>query len=67
MVKTSYGFHIIKLTEKQAEAKKSIDEVRTQIEDQLKWQRAQEQAQQMAEKIAPEIDDPRPRSRREGE
>jgi peptidyl-prolyl cis-trans isomerase D len=57
-VKTSYGFHIIKLTEKQAESKKSIDEVRTQIEDQLKWQRAQEQAQQLAEKIAPEIDDP---------
>jgi peptidyl-prolyl cis-trans isomerase D len=58
VVKTSYGFHIIKLTEKQAESKKSIDEVRTQIEDQLKWQRAQEQAQQLAEKIAPEIDDP---------
>jgi peptidyl-prolyl cis-trans isomerase D len=58
LVKTSYGFHIIKLTEKQPEAKKSIDEVRTQIEDQLKWQRAQEQAQQLADRIAPEIDDP---------
>jgi peptidyl-prolyl cis-trans isomerase D len=58
VVKTSYGFHIIKLTEKQAESKKSIDEVRTQIEDQLKWQRAQEQAQQLADKIAPDIDDP---------
>jgi peptidyl-prolyl cis-trans isomerase D len=58
VVKTSYGFHIIKLTEKQAESKKAIDEVRTQIEDQLKWQRAQAQAQQLADKIAPEIDDP---------
>jgi peptidyl-prolyl cis-trans isomerase D len=58
VVKTSYGFHIIKLAEKQAAAKKSIDEVRAQIEDQLKWERAQQQAQQLADKIAPDIDDP---------
>jgi peptidyl-prolyl cis-trans isomerase D len=58
VVKTNYGFHIIRLVEKQAAATKPIDEVRTQIEDQIKWERAQEQATRIAEEIAPDIDDP---------
>jgi peptidyl-prolyl cis-trans isomerase D len=58
VVKTSYGFHIIKLMEKQAATTKPIDEVRTQIEDQIKWERAQQQAERMAGEIAGDIDDP---------
>jgi peptidyl-prolyl cis-trans isomerase D len=58
VVKTGYGFHIIKLTGKKPATTRSIDEVRTQIEDQLKWERAQEQAARLAGEIAGEIDDP---------
>jgi peptidyl-prolyl cis-trans isomerase D len=58
LVKTSYGFHIIRLVEKRPAATKSIDEVRTQIEDQIKWERAQEQATRISEEIANDIDDP---------
>jgi peptidyl-prolyl cis-trans isomerase D len=58
VVKTTYGFHIIKLTEKKAATQKSIDEVRTQIEDQIKWERAQQQTERAAEEIAAEVDDP---------
>ncbi len=58
VVKTGYGFHIIKLAEKKQASTRSIDEVRAQIEDQLKWERAQEQARQLADRIAPDIDDP---------
>lgn len=58
VVKTTYGFHIIKLAEKKEASTRSIDEVRAQIEDQLKWERAQEQARELADRIAPDIDDP---------
>ena len=58
VVKTGYGFHIIKLAEKKQASTRSIDEVRAQIEEQLKWERAQEQARQLADRIAPDIDDP---------
>lgn len=58
VVKTPYGFHIIKLTEKQAGTQKSINDVRPQIEDQIKWERAQQQAERVAEEIADEVDDP---------
>ena len=47
LVKTQYGFHIIKLLDKKAGATKPLAEVRAQIEDQLKWDRAQSEAQRM--------------------
>ncbi|MGH9313485.1 MAG: peptidyl-prolyl cis-trans isomerase [Vicinamibacterales bacterium] len=58
IVKTGYGFHVIKLMEKKAASTRTIDEVRTQIEDQIKWERAQEQASRVADEIAGDIDDP---------
>jgi peptidyl-prolyl cis-trans isomerase D len=52
LVKTQYGYHIIKVTDKKAATTKSLDEVRVQIEDQLKWERAQAEAQRIADDVA---------------
>ncbi len=52
LVKSSFGFHIIKVTDKKPEARRSLDEVRQQITDQLAFERAQAQASAMAEQIA---------------
>ncbi len=46
VVKTQYGYHIIKLTDKKAAATRPLDEVRQQLSDQLSYERAQTQAQQ---------------------
>jgi peptidyl-prolyl cis-trans isomerase D len=51
-VKTSFGFHVIKMVEKRAATSKPLAEVQTQIEDQLKWQRAQDEAQRTTDEIA---------------
>jgi peptidyl-prolyl cis-trans isomerase D len=58
IVKTQFGFHVIKVTEKKSGETRSFEDVRTQIEDQLKWERAQQDAQRIAEDLADEIDDP---------
>jgi peptidyl-prolyl cis-trans isomerase D len=58
IVQTQFGFHVIKVTEKKPGETRPLDQVRTQIEDQLKWERAQQDAQRIAEQIAGEIDDP---------
>ena len=58
LVKSQYGYHIIKVTEKKAAAKKSLDEVRAQIEDQLKWERAQAEAQRVADEVAGKLKTP---------
>jgi len=52
VVKSSFGYHIIKVTDKKPEAKRSLDEVRQQITDQLAFERAQTQASALAEQIA---------------
>jgi len=48
LVKTSFGFHIIKLVDHRQATTKPIAEVRTEIEDQLKWQKAQQEAEKVA-------------------
>ena len=58
LVQTQYGFHIIKVTDKRAAVVKPLDEVKTQIEDQLKWERAQNQAMRLAESLSAEIAKP---------
>ena len=45
LVKSSFGFHIIKVADKKPEATRSLDEVRQQITDQLAYERAQTEAQ----------------------
>ncbi|MCA1560716.1 MAG: peptidyl-prolyl cis-trans isomerase [Acidobacteria bacterium] len=58
LVKTQFGFHIIKTVEKRAPQTRSLDDVRAQIEDQLKWQRAQDEAQRIADDVAGKLKSP---------
>jgi peptidyl-prolyl cis-trans isomerase D len=58
LVKTQYGFHIIKMIDKKAATTKPLAEVRAQIEDQLKWDRAQAQAQRTADDVASKLKKP---------
>jgi peptidyl-prolyl cis-trans isomerase D len=51
LVKTDYGYHIIKLTDKKAGATRKLDEVRQQLTDQLASERAQAQAATLAETL----------------
>ncbi|MGD9906445.1 MAG: peptidyl-prolyl cis-trans isomerase [Vicinamibacterales bacterium] len=48
VVKTSFGFHIIKVADSQPETTRPLAEVAPEIIDQLKWQKAQQQAEQDA-------------------
>jgi peptidyl-prolyl cis-trans isomerase D len=58
VMKTTYGFHIIRMIEKKPGAVKSLNEVRPQIEDQLRWERAQQQAERIAEEIERDLGSP---------
>ena len=58
LVKSQYGYHIIKLTDKKAATTKTLDEVRAQIEDQIKWDRAQTEAQRIADDVAKSLKTP---------
>ena len=58
LVKTQYGYHIIKVTDKKEASTKPLQEVRAQIEDQVKWERAQAEAQRIANEIAGKLKKP---------
>jgi peptidyl-prolyl cis-trans isomerase D len=58
IVKSPFGLHIIKLTDKKAAATKTLPEVRAQIEDQLRWEKAQTEANRIAEEVSKEIKNP---------
>jgi len=51
LVKSSYGFHIIRVDDKQDAHMKSLDEVNSEIEPQLKHQKAQQIAQRDAQNL----------------
>jgi peptidyl-prolyl cis-trans isomerase D len=51
LVKSSYGFHIIRVDDKQEAHLKTLDEVKGEIEPLLKQQKAQEVAQKQAEAL----------------
>lgn len=51
LVKSSYGFHIIRVDDKQDAHMKSLDEVKGEIEPILKQQKAQQIAQKQAEDL----------------
>ena len=51
LVKSSYGFHIIRVDDKQDAHMKTLDEVKGEIEPILKQQKAQEMAQKQAEDL----------------
>ena len=58
LVRSQFGYHIIKVTDKKPAAKKTLEEVRPQIEDQLKWERAQAEAQRVADDVATKMKTP---------
>lgn len=51
LVKTAFGFHIIKVVDNKPDATRALAEVRAEIEDQLKWQKAQAEAEQIAKSL----------------
>ena len=51
LVKSSYGFHIIRVDDKQDAHMKTLDEVKSEIEPILKQQKTQEIAQKQAEEL----------------
>lgn len=58
VVKTQFGYHVIKVTDRRAAATKPFEEVRPQIEDQIKWERAQAEAQRLADEVGPQLKKP---------
>ena len=58
LVKSQYGYHIIKAGEKKPASTRSFEEVRTQIEDQVKWERAQKEAERRSSELAAKIRQP---------
>jgi peptidyl-prolyl cis-trans isomerase D len=58
LVQSEFGFHIIRLTDKKAATTRTLDEVRAQIEDQVRWEKAQEASSKLATELEGEIDDP---------
>jgi peptidyl-prolyl cis-trans isomerase D len=58
VVKSQFGFHIIKVTDKKAAVTRPLEEVRAQIEDQLKAQRADQQIAAKAEELRAKISKP---------
>jgi len=51
LVKTAFGFHIIKVVDSKPDTTRPLAEVRTEIEDQLKWQKAQAEAERIAKSL----------------
>lgn len=58
LVKSSFGFHIIKLAEKKAALVRPLSEVRGQVEDRIRFEKASAEAARVGDEIAKEIDDP---------
>ena len=54
LVKTQYGFHIIKLIDKKGGSTKPLGEVQQQLVDQLKYDAAERQMTQLAQKLEAE-------------
>jgi len=58
LVKTAFGFHIIKVVDNQPEQTRPLAEVRAELEDQLKWQKAQAEAERIAKSLEATIKTP---------
>ena len=51
LIRTSYGFHIIRVEDKQTARVKPLDEVKAQIEPAIKQQKAAAAAQSLANSV----------------
>lgn len=51
LVKTAFGFHIIKVVDNKPDQTRPIAEVHAELEDQLKWQKAQAEAERIAKSL----------------
>ena len=58
LVKTQYGYHIIKVMDKRAAITRPIADVRQQIQDQLSYERAQAQAADLAQALEKQVTKP---------
>ncbi len=58
IVTTPFGFHIIRMVDKQPQVVRALAEVHDEIADQLRWQRAQTEAETLAQTIAAEARTP---------
>lgn len=58
LVKSQYGFHIIKVTDKRPGSARTLDEVRPQITEQLKAQIADRQINERAQQLAARLKTP---------
>jgi peptidyl-prolyl cis-trans isomerase D len=58
LVKSNYGYHIIKVVDRKPASTKTLAEVRSQIEDQLKYEQAQAAASKLADQVAGELKKP---------
>jgi len=58
LVKTQYGYHVIKLVDKKNATTRPLAEVRQQLADQLAYERAQAQAADLAQSLEKQISKP---------
>jgi peptidyl-prolyl cis-trans isomerase D len=58
LVKSQFGYHIIKLTDKKPGTVKSLNDVKAQITEQLAMERAQNQAEDLVDHLAKQIQKP---------
>jgi len=58
LVKSQYGYHIIKVVDKKPATTRPLSEVRQQIQDQLAYERAQAQAADLAQSLEKQVKSP---------
>jgi peptidyl-prolyl cis-trans isomerase D len=51
LVKTAFGFHIIKVVDSKPDQTRPLAEVHAELEDQLKWQKAQAESERIAKSL----------------
>src|SRR5678815_5265286 len=58
LVKSQFGFHIIKVIDKRAAATRTLADVRTEIENQIRYEKAQAEASRVADEVAAKVSKP---------